>query len=418
MYFAIYETAQILPTRERTRVEYIVLKEENGLILRFTGLEVFCCTYTGDLSNLSRDSRFGAKYACMAINWIFQRFQLTRIVDITDRHIYAFLDYYRGSPKVIGGETYRSQESVDKCGRVVSHFFANLALAIPASKIEVDNLVKKSWKRTRGRNGESLRLEEVYVQRYHYKAKDGPREILIRDIPEAVILLILQQAEIYDEMIYGAIEIQLLTGLRPAELMNLRQPGDSLTRTPCIQFERAGDKITAIKLDINRELALRSDGIDVGGIKKHRTVSVWPGFFQRFVEIYELHMALLARHKNLEQESRPMFLNKRGRAMTYDTYRERFQSLIRKRVVPILLRSEDPELQAVGLAMQSRPPAPHALRHYFTCCLVLEGLTAEQIKFYRGDENAESAVVYLENKGEIVKLAAKLHARVVDGLRR
>ena len=51
--------------------------------------------------------------------------------------------------------------------------------------------------------------------------------------------------------------------------------------------------------------------------------------------------------------------------------------------------------------------APHSLRHWFSTQLALRGESIDQLQFWRGDRNPESALVYLQNKGDLVRELAK-----------
>jgi len=45
----------------------------------------------------------------------------------------------------------------------------------------------------------------------------------------------------------------------------------------------------------------------------------------------------------------------------------------------------------------------HALRHWFSVQLVLNGEDIGQIQYWRGDKTPESAFLYLQNKGDLVR---------------
>lgn len=49
-----------------------------------------------------------------------------------------------------------------------------------------------------------------------------------------------------------------------------------------------------------------------------------------------------------EKEYAPMFVNSRGKAMSYESYRKKFKSLVNDHLRPALLASEDPELRIYG----------------------------------------------------------------------
>ena len=397
----------------------IVYRGEDGEVQYFTGLELFGRPYCGKGFGIApqENAGFPLGYICMALNWIIATFNLDRLAEINTAHIMAFFDHYREEPKDEDGEFFRSQESLDKCVKEVSHFFANFCLFVPEMKISPEDLLIKVFKKYKAQDGDVEMMKEAYVPVYQKKVLHSPELHLIRDIPPTVLSIIIQQAEIHDLLIYFGIVYQITTGVRPGELMNMRQPTSPLSQIPGIKISWAGTRITAIEIDLNREYLLRSDGVDVGGIKRERTVVLYPGLIQRFYDAYEQHLAYLKRQSRIEADYQPMFICRNGRAMTYDSYCKRFKSLITQHVVPILLVSDDPELQAAGLIMQDNPPAPHALRHYFTCYLVLEGLGPAEIQFYRGDKRPESAITYIQNKSVLQKELAKIHEIVIGALR-
>ncbi len=45
--------------------------------------------------------------------------------------------------------------------------------------------------------------------------------------------------------------------------------------------------------------------------------------------------------------------------------------------------------------------------HWFSTQLALRGESIDQLQFWRGDRNPESALVYLQNKGDLVRELAK-----------
>ena len=417
--YSTYTAVRALPNGECKRDKMIVYRDEDGLIQSFTGLELFGQPYneSGIKQLNGENSSFTLVYVCKALNWIVNTFGLNRLSEIKIGHVTAFFDHYREAPKDDDGELFRSQESLDKCVKEVSHFFANFCYCVPEMRLNPEDLLEKAFRKYRAQEGEAEIMKEVFIPVYHKKALHSPEQPLIRDIPPEVLFIILQQAEIHDLMIYYGSIYQITAGLRPSEVMNMRQPTSPVCKIPGIKISWAGNRIVAVEIDLTREYILRSDGVDVGGIKRERSVRLYPGLIQRFYNAYEQHIAFLKRHAKIEQDYQPMFVCRNGKAMTYDTYCRRFKNLIKKFVVPVLLASDDPALQAAGLTMQANPPAPHALRHYFTCYLVLEGLGPAEIQFYRGDRRPESAITYIQNKSVIQKELARIHDIVVGALR-
>ena len=102
-----------------------------------------------------------------------------------------------------------------------------------------------------------------------------------------------------------------------------------------------------------------------------------------------------------------MFINGSGKAMTYEDYYGRFRKLIEEHLRPALLRNKDPECRIYGQLLCENRLGPHALRHWFSVQLALRGEDIAQIQFWRGDQNPESAFVYLRDKGDLIGELAK-----------
>jgi len=98
-----------------------------------------------------------------------------------------------------------------------------------------------------------------------------------------------------------------------------------------------------------------------------------------------------------------MFLNKYGKAMTYGVYYDRFASLVKNHFRPAMLQSDDPELRIYGQLLCENTLGLHSLRHWYSVLLVLNGEDIAQIQYLRGDRNPESAFLYLQNKGDLVR---------------
>jgi hypothetical protein len=176
-----------------------------------------------------------------------------------------------------------------------------------------------------------------------------------------------------------------------------------------------------VEIDLSTEYVLRSDGVKCGGIKRERRQRVYPAFLPAFTKAYEFHKRLL--RADFEQEYCPMFVGSWGMAMTYFDYRSKFQHLITEYVRPLLLRHEDPECRLYGQLLYEHKLGPHALRHWYSVQLALMGEDIAGLQYWRGDGSPESAFVYLQNKGDLIKelavandMLADLMKSVGDGL--
>ena len=158
-----------------------------------------------------------------------------------------------------------------------------------------------------------------------------------------------------------------------------------------------------------------SDGAEIGRIKKERLQYVYPAFLGTFLQAYEMHKAYLNR-VNFEAKYAPMFVNQNGKAMSYETYRNRFKMLVRDHLRPCLVNNSDPELRIYGQLLYENELGTHALRHWYTVQLVLRGENIANIQFWRGDKSPESAFLYLQNKGELVNELKETNERLLSGL--
>jgi len=226
------------------------------------------------------------------------------------------------------------------------------------------------------------------------------RKYIFRDIPTKAFQVLVNQAFLHAQDIAFAICVQAFAGLRPGEVCNMRQEssplGSGIVLTEVDRFLKRAE------IDITAEYALRSDGVICGRIKKERRQRIYPAFLPVFSKAYSSHKEFL-KTQGYEPEYGPMFVNGKGMAMTYDDYRSRFRSLVTEHVRPLLLNHEDPECRLYGQLLYEHSLGLHALRHWFSVQLVLMGEDIAQIQYWRGDTSPESALGYLQNKGDLLK---------------
>ena len=394
----------------------VLTQSERCGIFRFTGLEFFAGPYrTKPVNYVPKEQEL--HYICKALNYImfdcWAKYRVTRVTEITQSMIFEFFDAYRTSPKDRCGESYRGQQSIDKCVSAVSYFFANMSKAVGVScAVRPEDLLRRTF----FKHGKSGRKEyECYFPAWKGTAEHGAEKKLLRDIPESVMQELLIQAKIHDPMLYFALVCGITAGTRASETMNLRRTDSPLSMVPGIKLRLRGSAVEEVRLDLTREFMLRSDGVIVGRIKKERVVDIYKPFIPEFIEAYHFHMGLI-RAAPYEKDYAPMFLIQNGKAMTGDTFRKRFQILTSKYLRPALLKSDLPEHQAYGMMLQSHNLSPHALRHYFTVRLVLAGLGVPELMYYRGDKSNESALTYLQNKGEIMRKLEETHSKAIESL--
>lgn len=407
LYFAVYTHRMVTEDKHTFSAEYIVLKNQYGQIVRFTEFEFFAQPYTGRKHKLyDYSQQHYVKYVCMALSYMVHTYPVTRITEISPQMVFAFLSYYASTPKTNG--QLRSAQSVNRCINSVSRFFANVYLV--SNQFDPEDLMIPQYFKKHAR---SERQEMRYAPIFTYKAQTGSVTPIFRDIPIGAMDVILAKARIWAPEIYFLIIVQITTGLRPSEALNIRQNGSATGNS--IKLITINNAVTDIQINIKDEFQMREDGIRVGGIKKHRVHSIYPSYIPLFIQGYQYHLTRLSMWK-CDQTFLPMFPNSHGNAMTYSSYYQKFNTLLKTRVLPALQLSDDPDVRVFALRLAEENLGPHALRHFYTVSLVLNGLDASQIQNLRGDKDPSSALTYIAGKGEILKKALAANTEVTGGL--
>lgn len=95
--------------------------------------------------------------------------------------------------------------------------------------------------------------------------------------------------------------------------------------------------------------------------------------------------------------------------MTYNSYYLKFREIIKNEMIPIYLKSDDPEVVLYGHTLMENPLSPHVFRHWYTVQLVLSGIENPGIlQDFRGDKSPESALTYINSKGDLEKQYSKI----------
>lgn len=120
-------------------------------------------------------------------------------------------------------------------------------------------------------------------------------------------------------------------------------------------------------------------------------------------------------NKPYEADYGAFSVNGQGRAITYDSYYNKFREIIKEEMIPIYLNSNDDELVLYGQTLMEHSLSPHVFRHWFTVQLVLSGINEPGILMaFRGDTSPESALTYINNKGELEKQFSKITNETFD----
>lgn len=396
--YAVYERRLVRDEVMPYSRSFIVIKNQYGIIVHFTGFHKYATTHGDDVyRSIASDAREKLLYVCDMLNYVLiDHYESTGAEHIfqVDRNMLEtfFRDYALES---LPNGNHRSRQSIEKCVSSVTMFFRKLCREYGEyMAVSIDQLYnEKSVYGVRGK------IHKKLTPNFQVRGIPENKRIF-RDIPTKVFVLLLNLAFKYSPEIAFAICAQAFAGLRPSEAMNLRQENSPLG--PGMMITVIDGTTKSAEFDLTREYALRSDGVVCGRIKNERRQKVYPIFLPAFTAAYERHKNYL-KTKNYESAYCPMFVNSRGMAMTYASYCGHFKQLVKTHLRPMLLKNSDAECRLYGQLLYENSLGPHSLRHWFSVQLVLMGEDIAQLQYWRGDANPESALSYLQNKGELMR---------------
>lgn len=390
---------------------FIVLRNGYGVICRFTRLQEFAGVYENRTYKPLTANPEGKLYFIVSmLNYVLvdhgKEFGVKHVFDITKPMLEEFFDAY--AMESLADGSHRSPERVERCISCVTLFMYKMAWKYGGyMKVRRDELYAEKTIRTNKGAHFTKKVPDFQATGIIDK------EETFREIPTKALELLMPMAFRYAPDIAFAMCLQAFAGLRAGETMNVRQ--ESSPYGPGMIFTEIGGQVRNIRIDLRRELALRSDGVDIGMIKKARMQEVYPAFVGTVYSAYRLHLQYLKRVR-FEEDYAPMFVNSSGMAMSYESYRQKFKRLIRNHLRPELIKSADPELRIYGQMLYENELGTHCLRHWFTVQMVLRGEDIGTIQSFRGDRNPETAFQYLQNKGELVRELEAASGQLVSAL--
>ena len=385
---------------------FLVIRNGYGVIVRFTRLQ----DYAGfkNYKPITSNAEKKLYYVCGMLNYVLvdhgRRFGIRHVFGITAEMLQEYFDFYASAAKADG--VYRSRDSILKCIGAVTAFMANLVWKFGGHmKLSRQDIYRDEI--AYDRNG----------RRYHravplFQAVGMPvRRRIFRDIPYKVFEILIPMAFRYSRDIAFGLCLQAFAGLRAGEVLSVRQECSPLGKG--ITFTEIGGRVVKAVIDVEQEVLIRDDDVEVSMIKKERLQGVYPAFLKAFCKAYEIHKEYLS-GRTFDRDYCPMFINRNGEAMTYESDRIRFHDLVNNHLRPYLIQSADPELRLYGQLLYENQLGTHALRHWFTVQLVLRGEDIGVIQYWRGDSSPDSAFEYLQNKGDLTRELEAAGDRLVE----
>lgn len=407
MRFSVYKHRFVIKTNLLVTRQFIVLKDDDGTI-RFTNFHKYTKSPVNKVKKYSNDGNSRFQFVVQFLNFAFFEAQIASLNDLTAQIVSEFLTRYgTGTLRGDNENTTRTEDTVKRCVRTILDFLENF-LADPHCNctFKRDDLFKYVSKRDK--HG---RLIEVRVPVFDICYISHPKEIY-RDIPNKAFNILFNHIAVCHTELLGLVMNSAFAGLRPSSSCNVRRADSPLG--PGILFHIVDGELIKIEIDLRKELNLRSDLLPVGKIKKERMQQVPDIFLNAYKDAYDLYIKYLE-GKKYEKDYAPFTINKQGRAITYDSYAQRFRKIVKEELIPIFLASDDPEVAMYGRILMENNLSPHVFRHWFTVQLVLSGISDPgTLMYWRGDTNPESALTYLQNKGELEKQYRLVNNEIFD----
>lgn len=396
--FATYYLPLVLKNKNRVDRYLIVLKREDGVIVSFTDLGKYIKTYSRQsVKPITSTGREKFLYVCQMLNFCLINYKIRRVNEITVDMIQEFINKYAQS-NLFENDTEREFSTVSACEEAIRDFLINLcsdkSVKMPFTKTDL-------FRREKVYNQKSRKMVTRDVFTFEVKAsgKASGKKPIFRDISTKAFNIIMRVAYEKYPCIFMICALCAFAGLRVGEALNVRREDSPLG--PGIQFTFVNGLVTDVKIDLNYEKALRDDIIQPANIKVHRTQRVYPDFRDAFVHAYNMHMKLIE-GRRYDSETGPLCFNQNGKAMTYHDFYYHFNKMIREDVIPLFLKSNNPDLVLMGHYMNENRYGSQIFRHFFSVKVTIKTNDPAQIQYWRGDKSIESAQTYLLNKSEIM----------------
>ena len=405
-HFSVYEHTLVIKDSDLIKRKFIVLKDASGDICAFTDFHRYIRSAKRQYARrVTDDGNSRHYYVVKLLNYaFFDKYHIRKLNDMTIEMVSAFLNDY-GKSLLPDDSNERTKSTVIACIRTIIDFLDNFIEKNKGNcKIKQSELYKTVT--TRNKRGNIVKKKiPAFDVTYTGKVKS-----IFRDMPNTVFNQLMNLVIEKHTDILMLVALSAFAGLRPAEACNIRRTDSALG--PGIRFVIQNGEITDIILDLKKELNLRSDLKSVGSIKKERIQRVYPAFLEAFVECYRIYMDYMKGRK-YEVAYGALTVNLQGKAITYDNYYQKFRKIISE-LIPILLSAEDAEVVSYGHLLLENNISPHILRHWFSVKLTLYGEDVSGLMYWRGDSSPESALTYLQNKGDLEKQFRHVNTELFD----
>lgn len=400
--FSIYKHNFVYGNNLIVTKQFIVLCHSDGT-KTFTNFHKYAVNPNRKIKKFNEDGNNRFIFINKFLNYAFFTEGISSLSELTVDVGRRFLNAY-GMHELPDDDKYvhREKGTVEKSVKAVLDFYINLINDKDSGcKIKSADLYKVIT--VRNKYGKAIKKT---IPQFDVNYISGIKEPIYRDIPNKAFVLLFDHIATNHTDLLGLVMHQAFAGLRPSEACNVRRMDSPLGAG--IRIKEINGRLCGVTIDLRDELNLRSDLLTVGGIKKERIAKVPDIFLSAYKDAYEIYTNYME-GKPYEAEYGPFSVNKQGKAITYDSYYQKFREIIKEEMIPIYLQSNDNELVLYGQTLMEHSLSPHVFRHWYTVQLVLSGINEPGVLMhYRGDTSPESALTYINNKGELEKQFSKV----------
>lgn len=400
--FTIYKHNFVYGNNLIITKQFIILCHSDGT-KTFTSFHKYVGNPNRKIKKFNENGNNQFIFVTKFLNYAFFTAGIRSLSELTIEIGKKFLNAY-GMHELPDDDEYvhRSEETVEKCVKAVLDFYINL-INDKSSGCNIKSADLYKIITVRDKHGKAVKKT---VPQFEVNYISNVKAPIFRDMPNKAFVLLFDHIAIHHTDLLGIVMHQAFAGLRPSEACNVRRIDSPLGAG--IRLKEINGKLFGVSIDLRDELNLRSDLLSVGGIKKERIARVPDIFLSAYKDAYEIY-ANYMNGKPYETEYGPFSVNKQGKALTYDSYYLKFRAIIKNEMIPIYLQSTDAELVLYGQTLMEHSLSPHVFRHWYTVQLVLSGINEPGVLMnYRGDTSPQSALTYINNKGDLEKQFSKV----------
>lgn len=403
-HFAVYKHNFTIKDNLLVTRQFIVLKSEDGS-MAFTHFHRYIKSPRNRVLKYTNDGNTRFVFIAQFLNFLFFQIGIEKLDDTDGKMVNEFLNAYAMCNLPGDNENVkRTKNTVNRCVIAVIDFLDMLKSDRKHKcKYKKDDIYK--FVNKRDKNGKVIKVK---VPAFDVTYLGQTKKAIYRDMPNKAFGMLFDHIASNHTEILALVMLSAFAGLRPSEACNVRREDSYLGAG--ISMQIIDGDVIKIEIDIESELNLRSDSKSVGKIKKERKQQVPDIFLSVFFQTYNTYINYI-KDKKYEKDYGALTVNKQGKAMTYDSYRKKLQAIVHGEMIPIYLSSDDPEIVLYGRILMENKLSPQIFRHWYTVQLVLSGIQDPgTLMYWRGDTAPESALTYLQNKGELDKQYKKINS--------